>query len=67
MKVQWEETDIRKGRRVWRDLPCMIVKTDDGEHCALIVLETGRIMTLGDAAHLAAYMTEWDYRPTKEK
>lgn len=69
MKVNWEDTDVRSGLKVWRDAPCLIVG-DHNDHRAahgVIVLSSGRIMVMGTKAQVAAYMTENEYRPTEEK
>ncbi|MBD9511584.1 hypothetical protein IB265_33040 [Ensifer sp. ENS10] len=69
MKVTWDEGDIRAGRRVWRDMECMIgADPNDWRHPAVvIVLETGRVMIIGTKVEVAEYLTKNDYRPTKEK
>lgn len=70
MKVQWEDTDLRKGRRVWRDMECIIAQSDGTiaeRLTAIVVLETGRIMFHGHDVDVAKYMTENDYRPCEEK
>lgn len=69
MKVQWEATDIRAGRRVWRDREC-VLGADPSDHRApvvVMVLETGRVMTIGSKDEVAAYLTENEYRPTEER
>ncbi len=69
MQVKWEPSDVRAGRRVWRDMECMI-GADPHDYRApsvIIVLETGRVMTIGTKDEVAAYLTEHEYRPTKEK
>ncbi|QIG69194.1 hypothetical protein EVB78_160 [Rhizobium phage RHph_N1_15] len=69
MKVQWEESDVRAGRHVWRDMECMI-GADPNDYRApavIIVLETGRVMKIGSKAEIAEYLTEYGYRPGAEK
>lgn len=69
MKVQWDAGDVRAGRRVWKDMECMICcDPHDYRHPAVvIVLETGRVMTIGSKEEVAAYLTEHDYLPTRER
>lgn len=69
MKVNWEDTDVRSGRKVWRDAPCMVVgnPNDHSDSHGVIVLGSGRIMVIGTKAEVAAYMTANQYRPTEEK
>lgn len=69
MKIQWEFTDVWKGRRVWRDLECIIATTDGYTNrlVVLVVLENGRIMVIGTEEEVAKYMTENDYLPYNEK
>lgn len=70
MKVQWEDTDVRRGRRVWRDMECVIAGADDyatGGLVAIIVVETARIMMTGTTQTAAEYLTKWEYRPVKDR
>jgi len=69
MKVIWDEGDVRAGRRVWRDMECMIgADPNDYRHPAvIIVVETGRVMKIGSKAEIATYLTENDYRPVMDK
>lgn len=68
MKIQWEETDVRAGRHVWRDAECMICAnpSDYRAFAVIVVLETGRVMTIGTKAEVAEYLTKFEYRPTEE-
>lgn len=74
MKVQWEPNDIRRGRRVWRDMECVICSEDyssddnvPAPRYALVVVETSRIMMYGVERQVVEYLNEWGYRPTQEK
>lgn len=68
MKVQWEGQDIRAGRRVWKDMECMICDDPHREfRPTLVVLKTGRIMFSGDWKAMAEYLTEHEYRPTEDR
>jgi hypothetical protein len=69
MKIQWEESDVRSGRHVWRDAEC-IIGTDPEDWRAMaviLVLESGRVMRIGTKEEIASYLTEHGYRPTKDK
>lgn len=70
MKVEWEPTDLRAGRRVWRELECIIGKSDGSFRDCLVtvtVLKSGRIMVHGNEEEVAKYMSENNYRPCKER
>jgi len=69
MKITWEATDLYKGRRVYRDMECMIASTDgySNRYVVLVVLENGRIMKAGTEEQVAVYMNENGYLPYKEQ